>query len=342
MGFGMRENAGWRGPRIAEIAKRAGVGSATVDRVLNNRSNVRANTRDKVIAVLDELQIPLRSTYVSPRKIGIISEAGRGFNETLKAAVARVNGRANDLELSFDGITSYDFNPIKFGQQIERFSRGVESLIVVAREDMTVNRAIRSVAAKKPVICMTTDLPNSHRSAYVGNDQVSAGATAAHLMGRFVSQRPADILLVISAPYRVQQEREAGFRQVLRTSFPHLNIVERAHSNDSSVVSYDYLVSYLNAQKAPVGIYNVAGGSFGIGRAIEEAGLTDHVTFIGHELNDSTRAMLETGVMDVVIGHDVEREVETAAYYAKAVLDGSDAPAPAPSSVQIHTRYNSM
>lgn len=338
----MSDNAGWRGPRIAEIAKRAGVGSATVDRVLNNRGGVRGNTRDKVIAVLDQLQIPLRSFSVPARKIGVISEAGRGFNRALKAAVERVDARMDNVDITFDGITSSDFDAIRFGQQIERFARGVEGLMVVAREDMTVNRALRSVAAKKPIVCLTTDLPNSQRSAYVGNDQVSAGSTAAHLMGKFLPTRPSDVLLVISAPYRVQQEREAGFRQVLRTSFPHLRIVERAQSNDDSIVSYEYLMSYLKKHEAPGGIYNVAGGSPGIGRAIREAGLRERVLFIGHELNDATREMLEDGVMDVVIGHDVEREVVMAASYLAAALAGQEAPIPLPSSVLIHMRYNSM
>lgn len=51
----------WKGPTVEQIAKVARVGVATVDRVLNNRNNVRENTRLKVLAALDKLKQDLAS-----------------------------------------------------------------------------------------------------------------------------------------------------------------------------------------------------------------------------------------------------------------------------------------
>ena len=43
---------------IAEIARSAGVGTATVDRVLNGRSGVNADTERKVLDVINALGAP--------------------------------------------------------------------------------------------------------------------------------------------------------------------------------------------------------------------------------------------------------------------------------------------
>src|SRR5438046_1692620 len=45
-------------PKISEIARLAGVGTATVDRVLNRRSGVNAETVQRVLQVVEELGAP--------------------------------------------------------------------------------------------------------------------------------------------------------------------------------------------------------------------------------------------------------------------------------------------
>lgn len=64
------QNRKWKGPKVQEIAQLAGVGPATVDRVLNNRSGVRERTRARVLAALEKLKnesadrdIPLHIVY---------------------------------------------------------------------------------------------------------------------------------------------------------------------------------------------------------------------------------------------------------------------------------------
>ena len=49
------------------------------------------------------------------------------------------------------------------------------------------------------------------------------------------------------------------------------------------------------------GVYNIGGASDGVGRALQEAGRSDNVVFIGHGLTPDTRAMLIDGTMDAAI-----------------------------------------
>ena len=234
-----------------------------------------------------------------------------------------------------------EVEPIKFAQLLERAAEGADGLVVVAREDLMINRALRNIAGRGvPIVCLTTDLPNSGRIAYVGDDQVNAGATAAYLMGKAVGERPGKILLVYSAPYRVQEERELGFRRVLRAEFSQLEVDERVNSADDSDFVFQNVRRYIEEHGAPAGIYNVAAGNVGIGRALEAEGLAGKVISIGHELNANSRMLLESGLMHFALGHDVDREVSLAIDCLSAQAERRPLPAVAPGSVRVYTKYN--
>ena len=330
----------WRGPSIAEVAAAARVGTATVDRVFNGRTGVRPDTRRRVLeayaalnrqAVRDEAQAPLR--------IAFITEAGSSFNNALGAAVAAHADPA--VVCSFHAVSASDVKPIGFGQTIERFAQSSQGLVVVARENLTINRAIRSAVARGvPVVCLTTDLPNSNRTCYVGSDQITAGAQAALLMGRMLRGQAGEIVLVISSRYRSQEERERGFRRVLRSDFPGLRVVERVNSNDELEFSYSSVAKYVAERGPPLGVYNVSGGNEGIARALREARLRDRVVFIGHELDHASRTLLENDDMHFAIGHDFGREIALSVSLIVAATQNQPVQPIYRTSVLIYTKFN--
>jgi LacI family transcriptional regulator len=159
-------------------------------------------------------------------------------------------------------------------------------------------------------------------------------------MGQMVGGRSGKILLICSAPYRCQEERELGFRRVLRSEFPKLEVDERVNSRDDSEFVHRNVIKYVEDHDAPAGIYNVAGGNFGIGRALTDLDLQGKVIFIGHELNANSRMLMETGIMHVAIGHDVDFEVAQAIEFLKAQLDNRPVAAPPYTRVRVYTKYN--
>lgn len=337
-----RSERGWRGPTIAEIARESGVGTATVDRVLNGRDSVREVTRKKVLAAFERLGGGATEKTEQPRRrIAFLSDSGSSFNRTLEVAVQEYCRSAGTVDCAFTGVATFKVDPVKFANLIERTAEEWDGLVVVAREDLMINRAIRNVIARRvPVVCLTTDLPASGRAAYVGSDQTGAGATAAYLMGQVVGSRAGKILLIYSAPYRCQEERELGFRRVLRSEFAHLDVDARVNSKDDTDFVYRNVVRYIEDHGAPAGIYNVAAGNVGIGRALKEFDLHGKVVFIGHELNVNSRMLLETGVMNFAIGHDVGAEVAQAIELVGSHLDKRPVSGPAPTKVRIYTKYS--
>ena len=158
------------------------------------------------------------------------------------------------------------------------------------------------------------------------------------LTGKALPPERNRIMIVMSVPFRCQQEREMGFRRVLRAEFPHLRIEERVISDDQPETTYEQLSRYFEANGVPAAIYNVGGANRGVAKALEQSGHRDAI-FVGHELTPKSRQLLERGLMDYVIAHDFEAELTQAVRWIQESGTGF-CPDPAPSQILICTRYN--
>ena len=77
-----------------------------------------------------------------------------------------------------------------------------------------------------------------------------------------------------------------------------------------------------------------------LAKAIQQFNLAGKTIFGGHELNPNTRQLLETGIMNFVIGHDVLSEEEAAAQHVEALLNKRPPTIVPLSPVRIYTKYS--
>lgn len=328
----------WKGPTIREVAEMSGVGTATVDRVLNGRTGVRDKTRARVHAALRKLSA---ANEAAPDiRLRLLCESGVTFNSAMKRAVEEVNRTTPKLAIQDDYSLTDQFDHSAFAKEISRTGPDFDGLILIAREHPAVNQAVRRLLRSGvPVVCITSDLPSSRRSTYIGNDQYSAGSVAGQLIGHALPKTDQKILIAMSAAFRSQQEREMGFRRVLRTAYPHLKVDERVMADDVPDTVFQELTRYFDTHETPTAIYNVAGANRGIAKALETAGIAGSTIFVGHELTDVSRGLLESGTMDYVISHDVRDEIGRAAQWIAQFHQGVVAEPPH-TPFLVHTRYN--
>lgn len=329
----------WKGPTIREISELAGVSPATVDRVLNNRPNVKEKTRRKVAEAVAKLTTD-RHEDDEILELSLFCESGETFNAAMGNALTAINRSMPGIHVSgtFEETSTLDVH--SFADALLDDGSRAGGAIVVAHEHPAFNNAIRKLESKGiPVVCLTTDLPSSRRSAYIGNDQYAAGSVAGQLIGKALSKESQHILLVMSVAFRCQQEREMGFRRVLRADFPHLKIEDRLISDDVPETTFDYIKSYIESNGPPAAIYNVAGANRGIAMAIEHTNCSRDTIFVGHELTLHSKALLESRAMDYVISHDFTAEISAAVRWIAETRKGKIS-APWISPILVHTRYN--
>jgi LacI family transcriptional regulator len=335
----------------SEVAQRCGVNASSVVRLTQSLGfsgyrEFQSVLQQHLSASIEEAKVsdagnPLLPEVSRPLRLHLLADSGRSFNEAAEAASKNFCSQNPSVAIEAETHVSYTVDPNEFAHRVEAAAENSDGIILVAREHPAINGAVRAITGRGlPVICLTTDLPSSGRTAYVGSDQYASGATAGWLCGRMLPHAEAGrVLFVYSVPFRCHQDREQGFRHVLRTEFPSLTIDEKVSSNESVDVIHEAVRRYIGKNGPPAAIYNVSGANLGVGQALEEEGLSSRTVFIGHELNMNSRSLLERGIMDVAIGHDFEREIALSVECIKMARQGVQ-PVNRITQSQVFTRYN--
>lgn len=297
-------------PRIADIALLAGVGTATVDRVMNGRARVKPATKARVLAAIADLAASGgRPKVLTPPPSGLKLRAFLGgppgfANETLGRAL-RDEARAQGLALTLDFVKRTDAvtQAALLRACLEDGTRGV---ILQPPEHPLIRDAVQDLRANGvPTLCLLTALPGLDALPYVGLDNRAAGRLAGQILGNLLGKRGKIGLFYSNSIYRSHEEREAGLRSILREDFPEVEIVETISTNDTPDDCLEKARDLLARRPTLDGIINLAAGNRGIERAVIDAGRARDLVFVAFNLTALSRKALIDGVMDAVIHQDM-------------------------------------
>lgn len=309
-----------RAPQMSDVAAKAKVSLATVDRVLNRRKGVKERTAERVLKAALELGFlsPEQSAYLAtPRPPNIVFLLPAGTNPYLRLLGEKLRARAtpNGRDVaSIRCIFIESFNASALASALRHHAAWADGIAFMAIDHPEVREAVETVtAAGVRVVTIVSDLPHPGRTGFVGLDNQSAGRTAAMLLARFSRRTSGSLALVSgSRDYRAHSEREAGFLALLGEMYPDLHVVGVREGHDDAGENYRHALSLLEQHPDLIGIYNVGGSSNGIARALVERDKAGDVLFIGHGLTADTRKLLIDGTMDAVIDSDPDTILSTA------------------------------
>lgn len=305
---------------LQDVARTAGVSLATVDRVLNRRPGVHAETAERVQQAITQLKY-------RPDRFAARLARGRehrfqfilptGSNAFMQALAERVRVTAEYVadERVRIGVTHVDvFDGDILAAALDRLQGEVDGVAVVALDHPSVREAIDElVATGVTVVTLVSDAPRSRRSHYIGIDNAAAGRTAASLLGRFVAGRPGKVGLIAgSMALRDHIERQIGFEQVIARDFPSLTLLPVREGRDDDERVEGLATALLQENPDIVGLYNVGAGNGGIVAALEASGRARDVVFIAHELTPFSRRHLIRGTIDAIINQDPGHEARSA------------------------------
>lgn len=317
---------------IAQIAKAAGVGTATVDRVLNDRPGVNPETARRVKEVLasmgGSLPQPGRpKTAPTYRFAFVLPNTRTAFFDAVDRVVAQSAGEFRHQHITELTLRLPAHDPSAFAEELSKLS-DYSGLALLAPDVPQVKLAISElVQAGVQVISLFSDVASSMRAAFLGADNRSAGRTAGLLLGRGMHPGVPQRTALFSPPtrYSAEIDRRIGYTQILEERFPHLEIRRFLEVPDTEDAAYRYAMDCLPAADSPDAIgsvYNVAGGGFGIAKALAERGYRDRALFAVHDLVEVHRTMLASGAADYVLHQDIYLSVSAAARTLRALSDG--------------------
>lgn len=305
------------GPKVAKptfqsIATRAGVGTATVERVLNGRGGVRPEKAMKVVAAARALDWPGRLPALHRGLLRIevlLVRPDSSFFSRLARAFQRIAAsldRSVQLNLTFLD----ESDPAAIARRIAAPPSPRAGLVVAAPDTEAIRHALREEVAKGlPVVQVVSRIVDE--ADFVGIENHAAGRTAGLMLSRMCRKEGSVLALCHSVTYEVHRARLRGFSDYLDANPQEgLRFVFAAFGQDTRDLTARRLRGAMRDWPDLVAVYNAGGANTAVFDVLVRH--DRHIFFVGHELTDDSAQALKSGVADVIFDQMPEAQARRA------------------------------
>ena len=295
-------------PTIADLAKKAGVSVATVDRVLNRRLPVRGDTAQRVVAAAEAIGfhavrlLKHRLTEIPKRKFAFLLQKRDAFYLHLGQELAMVTNNAREIEGRPHVEYIDELAPPVVAKRICELAPKFDAMAVVAMAHAVTNEAVEFARSLgKPIFTLQSSLNSTAVTGHCGIDGRKCGRIAGWTISRLAKKTGKICILVGSHSYLNQELSEISFRTYMREHAPGFQLLEPIINLDDEQIAYEAVSKLLKVTPDLVGIYETGGGMAGLIRALREhQGKLRPIT-VCNELTDATRSGLIDGTVDVAL-----------------------------------------
>ena len=335
-------------PTIADVATRAGVSVATVNRVLGRSERVRYGTLQKVLAAARVLGFHIAPVMddrlahaQAALRLGLIVQTPhRHFSDPLERAIrqAALDDAPGHVAMISEHLD--DLSPESMAQHMRELGAQCQVLVVLALEHPLVVDVVDQLSEQGVhVLALASPLAARHNVAYVGTDAWKMGRTAAWALHHGgLSEGPVGILLGTHR-FRCHDMYEGGFRSYMREHLPQVTVLEALSTLESDSIGHEVTERLLQSHPDLRGLYVPGGGITGALTALRAAAPAQRVQCVGHELLPATRSALLDGTLLMVFAHPFEAMARATVTLARHLVGGKAATS---NSAPVLTAPNSV
>lgn len=298
-------------PTIKDIAREAGVSTATIDRALNGRMQVREETLKKISAAahkvgytrLKNLNL-LNANSLPEVSLGIVLLKGRQefyqeFSRHLEILTTRYSNARVKCTIEF--VTSQ--SPREIAETLRQAGKDADAVAAVAVNHPEVDLAVGELRAEGiPVFSLLNDFALGLRTSYFGINNIQAGRVAAWMLHNTTHREGSVAVFVGGKRWQGHVLREVGFRSFFRETERKPTHVESLVNLETRQVTYEATLDLLDRTPDLNGIYVAGGGMEGAISALREVRPPGKVSLVVHELTSESRKALQEGYAVLAIG----------------------------------------
>lgn len=308
-------------PTIQTIAELAGVSRGTVDRVLNNRSYVRADVRERVLNAIRE------TGYLSPReahrqaaeaelplapvRLGVLLPNWSGpFREEVPRGIQAARSELEKRNVEVRVCTCETDVPRETIELIDQLIEwGAQGIALCSLNDIMIEARVGELAEQGiPCITFNSDLPNSRRLCFVGQDYARSGRIAAELLSKCIPTTARVLAMAGNLEYNGHRTRLDGFCEHMKKKGFASEQIEIEETYNDYRVTYNRVTAALTSENPPAAIYMANRSVTGCVDALKSAGMDGRVHVIAHDMSPRRKQMLLEGSLDLTITQDLFRQ----------------------------------
>lgn len=295
---------------IKDIAKLANVSIGTVDRVIHKRGLVAHGTQKKIEQVIKQLnyspnifarQLKLARLY----KLGVLMPQVHQDGNYWERPVAGIRNagkelEAHKLEIKFFHFDRYSEASFK-SECTKVLAHDLDGLLIAPIFMNPVKALLDKIPNNTPYIFFDSDLPNTRRLTFIGQDPYQSGILAGKLMKMMIDDS-ADIAVIRVLPedYHINQRTE-GFRSYFKNNDCNneIQIYEWQESEDPE--GMNLLLAPILDNPHLKGIFVTNALTYLVAYYVKGRRLARRPHIIGYDLIEENVAMLKDSVIDFLI-----------------------------------------
>lgn len=299
---------------IKDIARMAGVSAGTVDRVLHNRGDVSAASREKVQKVLDEIDYHPNMFAIglaAKKRYRVLCIIPYYVEHDYWYSVAEgINRAAQELRpfnVSVDFLCYHHADRLSYEKACTKLRKEIVDAVLIApnfREE-TMSLTSYLEGKKIPYAFVDFNIEDTHALCYIGQDSQTSGYMAAKILMRKYKEGQELILFLNNkknSPAEIQMQRRMdGFMNFIAQEHENLVVHDVVLNKEDDEANRRTLEDFFAAHpKAVLGavfnsrVYQVAGYLQETGHHLE--GL------VGYDLLPKNVEYLKSGEVNYLIG----------------------------------------
>ena len=276
---------------LFDIADALGISTGTVHRALHNHPGVNPMTRTRVLQMSKNMgyRPNVAARLLSQNKQFRVSiNTLKGTTSFWDEVRGGIQEEAQALGAHGADIEFRTFPRLGEGEE-EAFEAAMDAesdgiILFPSRPDSLRTWMRRPSRSKIPVVCVSTDAPDTSRIAVVSVDTMASGSLTADLMGRFVNRKGKVAVTLSALAITEHTEKLAAFHKTLSSLYPEISLLDPIEDHDVESEAYDKCRKLFTAHPDLAGIYITTEASMPVVQAARDAQILDRLTVIATDL----------------------------------------------------------
>lgn len=303
-------------PTIADLAKAAGVSTATVDRVLNGRLRVREETVRRVHEAAEDIGYHganiIRYRMLADKaefRLGLVLQKPRhAFYQDVFNAFEAQACASKQRRVLITSRFAETAQPEELADILLSLKGRVDAVAATGLDHHLVTQAVQELRSSGiPVCSLLSDFAQGVRESYFGTNNIKVGRVAGWFISKLAKQPGKVGLFIGGSRFHGHELRETGFRSFFRDAAPEFQLLDTQINLETRQLTYEATINLLSRHRDLVGLYVAGGGMEGAIQAVREAGAAPPLVLIVNELTPESQAGLQDHTLSVVLGTPVRQ-----------------------------------